>query len=239
MSIKDNIAIVQQQLKQAAIQSGRTPEDIRLIAVSKTKSTELILQALAAGQIAFGENRVQEALGKIEALTENPLVEWHLIGHLQKNKVKFCPGKFQWIHTLDSTELAEKLEARSAFAQKKINVLLQVNLSQEITKSGLHDLEDILQVSETILSGKWLKLRGLMTIPPPNIGETPTRKIYEKLRVWRDKLQQELDSAEITELSMGMTADFHWAIQEGATMIRVGSAIFGERNEDMDCPTNM
>ena len=230
MSIKDNIAIVQQQLKQAAIQSGRTPEDIRLIAVSKTKSTELILQALAAGQIAFGENRVQEALGKIEALTENPLVEWHLIGHLQKNKVKFCPGKFQWIHTLDSTELAEKLEARSAFAQKKINVLLQVNLSREITKSGLHDWEDILKVSETILSGKWLKLRGLMTIPAPNIGETPTRKIYEKLRVWRDKLQQELDSAEITELSMGMTADFHWAIQEGATMIRVGSAIFGERN---------
>ena len=239
MSIKDNIAIVQQQLKQAAIQSGRTQEDIRLIAVSKTKSTEMILQALAAGQIAFGENRVQEALGKIEALTENPLIEWHLIGHLQKNKVKFCPGKFQWIHTLDSTELAEKLEARSAFAQKKINVLLQVNLSQEITKSGLHDWEDILQVSETILSGKWLKLRGLMTIPAPNIGETPTRKIYEKLRVWRDKLQQELDSAEITELSMGMTADFHWAIQEGATMIRVGSAIFGERNEDMDCPTNM
>ena len=239
MSIKDNIAIVQQQLKQAAIQSGRTPEDIRLIAVSKTKSTEMILKALAAGQIAFGENRVQEALGKIEALTENPLVEWHLIGHLQKNKVKFCPGKFQWIHTLDSTELAEKLEARSAFAQKKINVLLQVNLSREITKSGLHDWEDILQVSETILSGKWLKLRGLMTIPAPNIGETSTRKIYEKLRVWRDKLQQELDSAEITELSMGMTADFHWAIQEGATMIRVGSAIFGERNEDMDCPTNM
>jgi pyridoxal phosphate enzyme (YggS family) len=239
VSIKDNIAIVQQQLKQAAIQSGRTQEDIRLIAVSKTKSTEMILQALAAGQIAFGENRVQEALGKIEALTENPLVEWHLIGHLQKNKVKFCPGKFQWIHTLDSTELAEKLEARSAFVQKKINVLLQVNLSQEITKSGLHDWEDILQVSETILSGKWLKLRGLMTIPAPNIGETPTRKIYEKLRVWRDKLQQELDSAEITELSMGMTADFHWAIQEGATMIRVGSAIFGERNEDMDCPTNM
>ena len=126
MPIKDNISIVQQQLKQAAIQSGRTPEDIRLIAVSKTKSTEMILKALAAGQIAFGENRVQEALGKIEALTKTPLVEWHLIGHLQKNKVKFCPGNFQWIHTLDSTELAEKLEARSAFAQKKINVLLQV-----------------------------------------------------------------------------------------------------------------
>ena len=226
MSIKDKIAIVQQQLKQAAILSGRTQEDIRLIAVSKTKSTEMILQALAAGQSAFGENRVQEALGKIEDLTKLPLVEWHLIGHLQKNKVKFCPGNFQWIHTIDSTELVEKLEARSAFAQKKINVLLQVNLSREITKSGLHDWEDILQVSETILSGKWLKLRGLMTIPPPNIGETPTRKIYEKLRLWRDKLKQDLDSPEITELSMGMTADFHWAIQEGANYDSSGKCNF-------------
>ena len=229
MSIKDNIAIVQQQLKQAAIQSGRTPEDIRLIAVSKTKSTEMILQALAAGQIAFGENRVQEALGKIEALTENPLVEWHLIGHLQKNKVKFCPGNFQWIHTLDSTELAEKLEARCAFAQKKINVLLQVNLSHESSKSGLQEWGDILQVAETLNAGHWLKFRGLMIIPAPNLGEISTRKIYEKIRGWRDQLRQELGSAEITELSMGMTSDYHWAIQEGATIIRVGTAIFGSR----------
>ena len=109
-------------------------------------------------------------------------------------------------------------------------MLIQVNLSREITKSGLHDLDDIFQVAETLLCGKWLKFRGLMTIPAPNTGETQTRKIYEKLRGWRDKLQQELDSAEITELSMGMTADFNWAILEGATMIRVGSAIFGARN---------
>ena len=230
MSVNDKIATVQQQLKQAAIQSGRSPEDIRLIAVSKTKSAEMIRQALAAKQIAFGENRVQEALGKIESLADCPQIEWHLIGNLQKNKVKFCPGNIQWIHTLDSIELAEKLEARCAFAQKNINVLIQVNLSQEITKSGLHDLDDIFQVAETLLCGKWLKFRGLMTIPAPNTGETQTRKIYGKLRRWRDKLQQELDSAEITELSMGMTADFNWAILEGATMIRVGSAIFGARN---------
>jgi len=229
VSIKDNIAIVQQQLKQAAIQSGRTPGDIRLIAVSKTKSTEMILQALATGQISFGENRVQEALGKIEALTKTPLVEWHLIGHLQKNKVKFCPGNFQWIHTLDSIELAEKLEARCAFAQKKINVLLQVNLSHESSKSGLQEWGDILQVAETLNAGHWLKFRGLMIIPAPNLGEISTRKIYEKIRGWRDQLRQELGSAEITELSMGMTSDYHWAIQEGATMIRVGTAIFGSR----------
>ena len=230
MSVKDNLVIVQQQIKQSAIQSGRTPEEIKLIAVSKTKSVELIKEALAANQSAFGENRIQEALGKIEALSNNPQVEWHLIGHLQKNKVKFCPGKFQWIHSLESIELAEKLEARCALAKKKINVLIQVNLSREENKSGLQDWADILRVAETIFSGQWLKLRGLMTIPAPNIGEIKTRKIYEQIRKWRDKLQQELDAPEITELSMGMTADYHWAIQEGATMIRVGTAIFGARN---------
>ena len=230
MSISDKITIVQEQLKQAAIQSGRGSEEIRLIAVSKTKSAEVIRQSLAAKQFAFGENRVQEALRKIESLADCPQIEWHLIGHLQKNKVKFCPGKINWIHTLDSIELSEKLEARCAFTQKNINVLLQINLSQEITKSGLKDWDDILRVSETLLSGKWLKLRGLMTIPAPNTGETQTRKIYAKLRGWRDKLKQELDSTDITELSMGMSADFFWAIQEGATMIRVGSSIFGPRN---------
>ena len=229
MSIKDNIAIVQQQLKQAAIQSGRTPGDIRLIAVSKTKSTELILQALATGQISFGENRVQEALGKIEALTENPLVEWHLIGHLQKNKVKFCPGNFQWIHSIDSIELAKKLEERCALKQQNINVLIQVNLSQEKSKFGVQQLVELFQLAETLHAGHWIKLRGLMTIPEPDLGEAPTRKIFEKLRMWRDQLQKELCAPEINELSMGMTADFQWAIQEGATMIRLGTAIFGPR----------
>ena len=230
MSVKDRLAVVQQQINQAAIQSGRTPEDIKLIAVSKTKSVEQIREALAAKQIAFGENRIQEALGKIEALSSNQQVEWHFIGHLQKNKVKFCPENFQWIHTVESIELTGKLEARFALAKKKINVLIQVNLSREESKSGLQEWEGILRVAETIFSGQWLKLRGLMTIPAPNIGEIKTRKIYEQIRKWRDKLQQELDAPEITELSMGMTADYHWAIQEGATMIRVGTAIFGARN---------
>ena len=229
MSIKENLAIVRQQLKQAAIQSGRTPEEIRLIAVSKTKPVDMIRDALSAKQTAFGENRVQEALEKIEALTDNPELEWHLIGHLQKNKVKFCPGNFKWIHSVDSIELAEKLEARCAFAQKKINVLIQVNLSHESSKSGLQEWGDILQVAETLNAGHWLKFRGLMIIPAPNLGEISTRKIYEKIRGWRDQLRQELGSAEITELSMGMTSDYHWAIQEGATMIRVGTAIFGSR----------
>ncbi|HIA56788.1 MAG TPA: YggS family pyridoxal phosphate-dependent enzyme, partial [Candidatus Lambdaproteobacteria bacterium] len=218
MSVKDRLAVVQQQINQAAIQSGRTPEDIKLIAVSKTKSVEQIREALAAKQIAFGENRIQEALGKIEALSSNQQVEWHFIGHLQKNKVKFCPENFQWIHTVESIELTGKLEARFALAKKKINVLIQVNLSREESKSGLQEWEGILRVAETISSGHWLKFRGLMTIPAPDLGEIKTRKIYEQMRKWRDKLQYELNAPEITELSMGMTADFNWAIQEGATM---------------------
>ena len=230
MSVKDNLALVQQQITQAAIQSGRTPEEIQLIAVSKTKPVELIKEALAAKQTAFGENRIQEAHGKIEMLSNSPEIEWHLIGHLQKNKVKFCPGNFQWIHSVESVELANKLEARCALTNKNINVLIQVNLSREKSKSGLQKWDDILRVAEAISAGQWLKFRGLMTIPAPNFGELKTRKIYEQIRKWRDKLRHELDSAEITELSMGMTADYHWAIQEGATMIRVGTAIFGPRD---------
>ena len=230
MSVKDNIALVQQQITQAAIQSGRTPEEIQLIAVSKTKPVELIKKALAAKQTAFGENRIQEALTKIEMLSNSPELEWHLIGHLQKNKVKFCPGNFQWIHSVESLELANKLEARCALTNKNINVLIQVNLSREKSKSGLQEWDDILRVAEAISAGQWLKFRGLMTIPAPNLGELKTRKIYQQIRKWRDKLRHELDSAEITELSMGMTADYHWAIQEGATMIRVGTAIFGSRD---------
>jgi pyridoxal phosphate enzyme (YggS family) len=230
VSVKDSLVKVQQQITQAAIQSGRTPEDIQLIAVSKTKSVELIKEALAAKQTAFGENRIQEALGKIEVLRKSDQVEWHLIGHLQKNKVKYCPGNFQWIHSIESAELANKLESRCALINKDINVLIQVNLSREESKSGLQEWDDILRVAEAISAGQWLKLRGLMTIPAPNLGELKTRKIYEQIRRWRDKLQYELDSQEITELSMGMTADYHWAIQEGATMIRVGTAIFGSRD---------
>ena len=230
MSVKDKLALVQQQITQAAIQSGRTPEEIQLIAVSKTKPVELIKEALAAKQTAFGENRIQEAHGKIEMLSNSPEIEWHLIGHLQKNKVKFCPGNFQWIHSVESVELANKLEARCALTNKNINVLIQVNLSREESKSGLQEWDDILRVAEAISAGQWLKFRGLMTIPAPNLGELKTRKIYEQIRKWRDKLRHQLDSAEITELSMGMTADYHWAIQEGATMIRVGTAIFGSRD---------
>ncbi|SVA92740.1 uncharacterized protein METZ01_LOCUS145594 [marine metagenome] len=229
VSIKDNLAVVQQQLSQAATEAGRSPEDIQLIAVSKTKPAEMINEAVLANHTAFGENMVQEAISKMSALNNIDNIEWHLIGHLQKNKVKFCPGNFQWIHSIDSIELAKKLEERCALKQQNINVLIQVNLSQEKSKYGVQQLDELFQLAETLHAGQWIKLRGLMTIPAPDLGETSTRKLFEKLRMWRDQLQNELDAPEITELSMGMTADFQWAIQEGATMIRLGTAIFGPR----------
>ena len=229
VSIKDNLAVVQQQLSQVATEAGRSPEDIQLIAVSKTKPAEMINEAVLANHTAFGENMVQEAISKMSALNNIDNIEWHLIGHLQKNKVKFCPGNFQWIHSIDSIELAKKLEERCALKQQNINVLIQVNLSQEKSKYGVQQLDELFQLAETLHAGQWIKLRGLMTIPAPDLGETSTRKLFEKLRMWRDQLQNELDAPEITELSMGMTADFQWAIQEGATMIRLGTAIFGSR----------
>ena len=229
VSIKDNLAVVQQQLSQAATEAGRSPEDIQLIAVSKTKPAEMINEAVLANHTAFGENMVQEAISKMSALNNIDNIEWHLIGHLQKNKVKFCPGNFQWIHSIDSIELAKKLEERCALKQQNINVLIQVNLSQEKSKYGVQQLDELFQLAETLHAGQWIKLKGLMTIPAPDLGETSTRKLFEKLRMWRDQLQNELDAPEITELSMGMTADFQWAIQEGATMIRLGTAIFGSR----------
>ena len=229
VSIKDNLAVVQQQLSQAATEAGRSPEDIQLIAVSKTKPAAMINEAVLENHTAFGENMVQEAISKMSALNNIDNIEWHLIGHLQKNKVKFCPGNFQWIHSIDSIELAKKLEERCALKQQNINVLIQVNLSQEKSKYGVQQLDELFQLAETLHAGQWIKLRGLMTIPAPDLGETSTRKLFEKLRMWRDQLQNELDAPEITELSMGMTADFQWAIQEGATMIRLGTAIFGSR----------
>ena len=229
VSIRDNLAVVRQQISLAATDAGRSPEAIQLIAVSKTKPAAMINEAVLANHTSFGENMVQEAINKMSALNNIDDIEWHMIGHLQKNKVKFCPGNFQWIHSIDSIELAKKLEERCALKQQNINVLIQVNLSQEKSKYGVQQLDELFQLAETLYAGQWIKLRGLMTIPAPDLGETSTRKLFKKLRMWRDQLQNELDAPEITELSMGMTADFQWAIQEGATMIRLGTAIFGSR----------
>ena len=229
MSIKENLNFIQNQINQSAIESGRSPQEIKLIAVSKTKPIEMLREAISAGHFTFGENYVQEALNKIRNIGSVEKIEWHFLGLLQKNKVKFCPGNFHWIHTVNSIALSQKIESHCALNNKIMNVLIQVNLSREDSKSGLQELDDIFRIAENISLCKFLKLRGLMTIPKPKLGEFETRKIFEKIRNWKDKLREEFDSSEITELSMGMTADYNWAIKEGATMIRVGTAIFGAR----------
>ena len=229
VSIKDNLTYIREQISLAATNAGRSLEDILLIAVSKKKTSAMINDAVLANQIAFGENMVQEAINKMSELSNIIKIEWHMIGHLQKNKVKFCPGNFQWVHSIDSIELAKKLEERCALKKQKINVLIQVNLSKEKSKFGVQKLSELYQLADKLHAGHWLKLRGLMTIPEPNLGEASTRKIFQKVRIWKEQLRDELGAPEINELSMGMTADFKWAIQEGATMIRIGSAIFGPR----------
>ena len=232
MPIKDNIAIVQQQLKQAAIQSGRTPEDIRLIAVSKTKSAEMILQALAAGQISFGENRIQEALGKIEALTENPLVEWNLIGHLQKNKVKKAVQIFDMIETVDSYELAEEINKKCQKINKIMPVLVEINSGKEPQKAGVMP-EEAIDLIKCIAKLPYLKVMGLMTMGP--WLEDPeklrpyfrlTKELFEEIKALN------LPKVEMRYLSMGMSDSYKIAIEEGANFVRIGTKIFGERRKN-------
>ena len=155
MSIKENLNFIQNQINQTAIDSGRSPQEIKLIAVSKTKPIELLREAISAGHITFGENYVQEALDKIINIGSTQKIEWHYLGLLQKNKVKFCPGNFDWIHTINSIGLSKKIEYHCALNNKIMNVLIQVNLSKEDSKSGLEELDDVLKVAENILLCKF------------------------------------------------------------------------------------
>ena len=153
VSVKDNLAVVRQQLSLAATESGRSATEIQLIAVSKTKPSAMINEAVLANHTAFGENMVQEAINKMSALNNIDKIEWHMIGHLQKNKVKFCPGNFQWIHSIDSIELAKKLEERCALKQQNINALIQVNLSQEKANSEFSNWLSCLNLRKHCIRG--------------------------------------------------------------------------------------
>ncbi|MBF0280115.1 MAG: YggS family pyridoxal phosphate-dependent enzyme [SAR324 cluster bacterium] len=227
-SIQANLILLKQKITESALRSGRTEKDVQLVAVSKTFPVPMIREAFEAGQWRFGENRIQDALQKIPLLPES--LEWHFVGHLQKNKARQCPGNFQWIHSIDSTELVKTLEKRCELEKKNINALIQVNLSKETTKSGLLEWDDLCTVAEEILGCRWLKLKGLMTIADPQDSEKDTRKTFAMLAHWRERLVQKFgNQEECTELSMGMSADYLWAIEEGATLIRIGSAIFGKR----------
>jgi hypothetical protein len=228
--VANKLIDIRQSLVQFARDAGRNPDDIRLIAISKTHPSEAIAAAIAAGQLDFGENTTQEALEKIPHFKDKP-VTWHFIGHLQSNKARFIPGNFSWLHSLDSLPLAQKL---SRFAQDQsatINILIEVNVTRDPKKHGVTP-EALLDFVEKLLTVNLpaLSLRGLMTIGPHGAPEKEIRRCFASLRELRDACQTRFALPQFTELSMGMSGDYAEAIKEGATMIRVGTAIFGDRD---------
>lgn len=228
VDITSNLSTVRRRLDAAAHRANRSPETVRLVAVSKTFSVEAVFAAARAGQRDFGENRVQEGFDKIAA-TGTLNLEWHLIGHLQTNKARKAAAAFQWIHSVDSMELLKKLEAGASDAGTRPQILVQVDLAKEATKFGADrsQLEDLARAALTCRS---LQFRGLMTMPP--IAEDPeeARRWFVELRQLRDELvARGLPATALAELSMGMSHDCEVAIEEGATMVRVGTAIFGRR----------
>ncbi len=216
------------RIEEAALKSGRAPESVRLVAVTKTVPVEKIRQAKEAGAVIFGENRVQEALEKIDRLG-NDGIHWHFIGHLQKNKVKHVVGRFDLIHSVDSVDLARMIHTKSVEQGRVTPVLIQVNISGEASKSGVapEALEALLQAASEL---KGIRVEGLMTIPPFDPDPEKSRSFFSALRQLRDKIAKSgIEGISLDELSMGMSHDFTVAIEEGATLVRVGTAIFGER----------
>ena len=227
--VKENLMEVESRVQAACRRAGRPREDVLLIAVSKTKPVELIREVMETGTRDFGENKVQEMCNKIEEIKE-PL-NWHLIGHLQRNKVKYIVDKACLIHSVDSIRLAEEIQKEAVKkGVSKVSVLIEVNMAQEESKDGISASETEALVRE-IAKLPNLQIRGLMTIAPFVENPEENRVHFQAMRRLRDQLKEmNIPGVEMTELSMGMTNDFEVAIEEGATMIRVGTAIVGERN---------
>lgn len=236
LTIKENLYEVQRRITDAATRVGRNPNDITLIAVSKTFPAEAIIAAHELGLRNFGENRVEEAAEKIpqvtaQLITQPPCIAWHLIGHLQSRKVKDAVALFDCIHSIDSVELAERIEKRAAELNKTISVLLEVNVSGEASKYGFprEPRDNFFTIVQNVLTFEHLNILGLMTIAPIVQRPDDARPYFSALRVLRDELQARHPHHAFPHLSMGMSDDFEAAIAEGATMIRIGRAIFGER----------
>jgi len=228
-SIHDNLQAVRQRIARAAAAAGRDPRDVTLLAVSKTHPATLVEQALAAGQRAFGENYVQEALEKMDALAGKvgkeraSALEWHLIGPLQSNKTRLVAERFDWVHSVQSEKIARRLSEHRPAGKSPLNVLIQVNVSGEASKGGVA-AKEVFSLAQTIHELPRLQVRGLMAIPEPGAGAARYRELkdlYEKLsRAFR-----------FDALSLGMSEDMELAIAEGSTLVRVGTAIFGAREK--------
>ena len=227
--MKQRLASIKERIINAAISSGRNPADIRLVTVSKKMPEEKIIEAIEAGADILGENFIQEARQKAEHLASRN-VSWHFIGHLQSNKAKYAVKIFDLIHTVDSLKLALELNKRAEKINKIQHILIQVNISGELSKSGAEP-DKILDLLKKINLLKNLSVQGLMTIPPFYSDPEKARPFFASLRNLKEKINKEaLPGIYMKELSMGMTGDFEAAIEEGATLVRIGTAIFGKRD---------
>ena len=224
-SVSQNLERVREQIAQAAAKAGRIVEDVQLVAITKTHPAEKAREAIEAGQALFGESRVQEARAKIPELPSN--LRWHFVGHLQKNKIRHALPLFEMIHSVDSLSLAQDINRVANEEGLHPRVLLEINMAGEGSKFGFSS-ERLRDEMEELLALPRLSILGLMTIPPLAEEAEESRKYFVQLRELRDRLQTEF-RVDLAHLSMGMTQDFPVAIEEGATLVRVGTAIFGER----------
>jgi pyridoxal phosphate enzyme (YggS family) len=227
MAIADNLKTVMDRIASAAKRAGRDPSSVRLVVVTKTVDVESIRRAVAAGASVLGENRVQEARGKIEKL--GSLARWHLIGRLQTNKAKYAVKLFDLIHSVDNLELARELDKQAAKLGNVQDVLIEVSIAGEAAKAGVAT-QDVAVLVREAAKFKNLSIRGLMTIPPYSEDPENSRIFFRKIQELAVTINKEnIPNVSMNELSMGMSGDFEVAVEEGATMVRVGTAIFGER----------
>ncbi|MBD0315380.1 MAG: YggS family pyridoxal phosphate-dependent enzyme [Nitrospiraceae bacterium] len=228
-TLATRVQLVRSRISRAAIKVGRKPQDIRLVAATKTVTVDRMRAAIEAGLSIVGENRLQEASPKMAALKDAP-VRWHFIGHLQRRKARSVIGVFDLVHSVDSLELAQEINKRAGQAAVCQEVLLEVNLGQEPTKSGFHP-EDLIALVPALGSLPCLRVKGLMIIPPPTAKAEQARPYFSRLRHMAERIAAlRLPTITMDELSMGMSHDFEIAIEEGATLVRVGAAIFGARH---------
>ena len=235
-AIRNNMQAVSERIARAAAAAARNPDSVRLLAVSKTHRVERIEEAFRAGQSAFGENYVQEALEKMDALARlvgerAADVEWHLIGPLQSNKTRLVAERFNWVHTVSSAKVARRLSEQRSPGQAPLNVLIQVNSSAEASKSGV-TLDDAPALAHAVAQMPRLKLRGLMAIPEASHEQSVQRARFRPVRALYERLRAE--GLDLDTLSLGMSDDLEAAIAEGSTMVRVGTAIFGARRREKD-----
>jgi len=224
--ITERLGEVRRRIQNATVQAGRSPGEVRLLAVTKTHPIETVRAAIGAGLTVLGENRVQEAITKYQGLEG---VELHLIGHLQSNKAKLVPGLFSWVESIDALSTAEALSRRLQAAGRSCSVLLQYNSSHEASKSGYADASELLEDADRIAALPGLALRGIMTIGPFVEDARRIAAAFSATRALYEKLRSQRPNDRVDTLSMGMTDDFEIAIAEGSTEVRIGSALFGAR----------